>query len=66
MSGISKHAITAATVANVIELCMQVMTGLGTSDVSGTLGGVTVTPNQIGAMVNSELRTKFANVLGVE
>ena len=45
---------------------MQVMTGLGTSDVSGTLGGVTVTPNQIGAMVNSELRTKFANVLGVE
>lgn len=66
MSEISRHAMTAATVANVIELCAEVMTRLGTSDISGTLGGVSITKSQIGAMVNSEIRTKFAAVVGAD
>mgnify|MGYP000870148435 CR=1 FL=1 len=64
MAEVSRHAITAATSANLIELVMQVMTQLGNSDVSSSLGGVIVTPEHVATMVSSEIQSTFRGVLG--
>ena len=59
MPEISRHAVTAGTVANLVELVVQVVGSLGTADVTNTLGGVTVTSDQAAAMVNTELQASF-------
>lgn len=64
MAEVSRHAITAATTANLVELTMQVMSRLGNSDIAGTLGGVVVTPEHVATMVASEIQTTFRNALG--
>ena len=64
MADVSRHAITAATTANVVELVMQVMSQLVNSDVSSSLGGVVVTPEHVATMVASEIQSTFRGVLG--
>ena len=59
MPEISRHAVTAGTVANTVELVVQVMSMLGTSDVTNTLGGLVITPEQVAAMVTAELQSAF-------
>ena len=59
MPEISRHAVTAGTVANLVELVVQVTSMLGTSDVTNTLGGLVIIPEQVAAMATTELQSAF-------
>ena len=62
VDNVSRHAMTAATIANMVELISEVMLGLGSESLSKTLGGTLVTPEQIGMMVCSELTTTYSHI----
>jgi len=59
MPEISRHAVTAGTVSNMVEVVVQVMSMLGSEDVTNSLGGVIVTPEQVASMTTSELQSTY-------
>lgn len=59
---VSRHAMTAATISNMVEIISQTMNGLGGNLIASTLGGSLVTPEQIGMMIVSELMTTYSHI----